>query len=215
MAAIDQEVLEVADVEPRLTFPARIGLVRIHNGQMTNPTAQEVEAWGKAAARLGEDFGEFVPVSALVAGMVHTLPKDTSQWSAASANQLIRKIRLGAARQHLDVVLVYELFSKNKEVTLPTSVANWSIIGMYTIGSEKVTTVGHANAMLLDVRNGYPYGTASTSVEESDVFTLVGKYDKTRNLADRNRTAAAMKLIPEVEQMMRDLRYELLVKATE
>jgi len=202
---MNQAVLDVANVEPLLRFPARIGLVRIFNGQLTNIPPQEFTAWYDATKRLGKQFGEFVPVSPIIADMV----SQPTEYYHQSGRDLIRKIRLGAARQHLDVVLIYELFSETKTAPLATAVANWTIIGMYIIPSEKTTTIGHANALLLDVRNGYPYGTASSTAEETDVFTFSGVRKKAANLAEQNRTVTALKLIPEVEKMLFQLKDEL------
>ena len=138
-----------------------------------------------------------------------TETRDTRNHPIHSTRELVRKIRLGAARQHIDVVLLYELFSETDSETLATAVANWTILGMYIMPSEKTATVGHANALLLDVRNGYPYGTVSATAEDSDIFAAVGAWKRTRNLERRNRLATARKLIPEVEKMMRTLKDEL------
>lgn len=204
---VDREVLETANVEPMLRFPARIGLVRIEQGEIANVPAGEVAAWRGCAARLGETFGEFVPVSPLIAGMVYPSESPQRPESAAmQTDELIRKIRLGAARQHLDIVLIYEVFSRTKRMPLFSSVANLTIIGMYFVPSEKLTTVGHANALLIDVRNGYPYGTASASLEDSDVYAFAEHWEKVKSLEERTRIAAAVNLVPEVEAMMRELR---------
>jgi len=203
-ANLDAEVREIAAVEPLLRFPARIGLAKVANGKISNLTEAEFAAWEDAKAALGTEFGEFIPVSPLVAEMVYR-PSGGSDVAA----EIVRKIRLGAARQHLDAVLIYEVFSRSDQVTLPTAVANWTIIGAYIVPSEQTETVGHANALLVDVRNGYPYGTASASAERKDLSTLVGNYDRKRKSERRAQDAATFNLIPEVVGMMETLRREL------
>jgi len=59
-------------------------------------------------------------VSPIIADMV----SQPTEYYYQSSRDLIRKIRLGAARQHLDVVLIYELFSETKTAPLATAVVN-------------------------------------------------------------------------------------------
>lgn len=200
---IDDAVRAVAAVEPTLRFPARIGLAKLYNGQIVNLDPAEVEAWGEARDALGSGFGEFVPVSALIAEMVYATPAELS--SQTRPTELVKKVRLGAARQHLDAVLIYEVFSETEKTSLVTSVADWTIIGGYFIPSKNVQTTGYANALLLDVRNGYPYGTAATQLTDKELETTFGSHGRSRNLAERNQIATSLKLIPQVEQMMREL----------
>ena len=202
-ADIDREVRELANIEPSLRFPARIGLVKVHDGNLANLTALEVEEWRAAKARLGERFGDFVPVSAMIAEAVYEGPKTGGR--GLQPRELMRKVRLAAARQHLDVVLIYEVFSSSKSEELASSVANLTIIGAYFIPSESIETTGYANALLLDVRTGYPYGTAAASVTKDGLASAYFKSQKRRGLSDANQLGAAIKLVPEVESMLREL----------
>ena len=203
---VDAEVRDVAAVEPLLRFPARIGLVRVHNGEITNIPGQEGEAWQKTRDTLGDNFGDFVPISPLIADMVAPPTRGYKN----STHSIIRKIRLAAARQHLDAVLIYEVYSNSHSKSIATEVANWTIIGAYVIPSQHTKTVGYANALLLDVRNGYPYGTAAATAEKEHVAALVGSWGKKERLMEKNEIAANLNLIPEVEQMFDTLRKELI-----
>jgi hypothetical protein len=102
----------------------------------------------------------------------------------------------------LDHVLIYEVFSDTKTTKLASSVANWTIIGGYFVPSREIETTGFANALLLDVRNGYPYGTASATVNATEFSASQTYRDKTRNLTDKNQISTVIKLIPQVQQMM-------------
>jgi hypothetical protein len=203
---IDHEVREIASVEPILRFPARIGLAKIHNGQISNLSEAEAEAWTEATSELGSAFGEFIPVSPLIAEMVYTKSSNVKGQNAA---EVVRKIRLGSARQHLDAVLIYEVFSKTDQKTLPTAVANWTIIGAYIVPSKESKTVGYANALLVDVRNGYPYGTADARATEIDLSTMVNQYSNKRRQGNEAQVAAALNLVPEVVTMFEKLQKEL------
>lgn len=200
-------------MEPDLRFPARIGLVKLYNGRISNLSAEEIEEWSNAKERLGGGFGEFIPVSSLIAESVYTAPQTPSRQS--QARELMRKVRLASARQHLDVTLIYEVFSSSKQTKLATSVADWTIVGAYFVPSKSIETTGFANALLMDVRTGYPYGTASASLSADDLASTFDRRDKLRNLKDRNQIETALQLVPEVESMMRDLMKELADSETE
>jgi len=203
---LNQEIAQIAKVELILRFPARIGLAKIYNGHITNLTEPEATAWTEANSRLGSDFGEFIPVSSLIAEMAYT---PSSQEQTNQASEIVRKKRMAAARQHLDAVLIYEVFSETSDLTLPTAVANWTIIGAYFVPSEENTTVGYANALLIDVRNGYPYGTASTTATESDLSTLVAHHDQKLRQQNSAQIAVSLNLIDESITLFQNLRDEL------
>ncbi|MDA8824040.1 hypothetical protein N9N41_06035 [Opitutales bacterium] len=203
-SSIDQEVRFVAQIEPSLRFPARIGLVKLYNGKISNISAKEIESWTKVKEEMGEKFGDFVPVSSMIAEMVYS-SQNINTKSNRNSVEIFRKVRLGAARQHLDHVLIYEVFSETKTTKLASSVANWTIIGGYFVPSREIETTGFANALLLDVRNGYPYGSASASLNAKEFSASQTYRDKSRNLADKNQISTVIKLIPEVQQMMKKL----------
>lgn len=204
---VDREVREVAAVEPILEFPARLGLARIMNGRLTAIPSDEAENWLQLAENLGPSYGEFVPVSPLIAEMM--TGSAGGNRGQHRVEDVVRQIRLGAARQHLDAVLIYEVHSTVDSRTLPTAIMNWTIIGAYVVPSEMADVVGYSQALLIDVRNGYPYGTATARAEKKQLSTYVSSPASNRNRADQARIVASLQLIPEVEKMMRNLRMEL------
>jgi hypothetical protein len=76
-----------------------------------------------------------------------------------------------SARQHTDVVLIYEVLGKSRPRSNPLAIANLALIPMWVLPSRNVEADGHAQAVLLDVRNGDTYGFAS-AVAEDAAFTL-------------------------------------------
>jgi len=209
---IDAKVRRVAAVEPTLRFPARIGLARIENGELSGMSSAEAAAWMAGAERLGPAFGEFVPLSRLVAEMVTNPTNEAAGQSLVPASRLHRtmeKIRLGAARQHLDVVLVYEVYGRSNQSGNPLSVLNLTIIGAFLLPGETIDAVGFASALLLDVRNGYPYGTARHVVDHGAITPSVGSRNERQQLMRSAMTEAAVGLVPEVETMFRRLHVAL------
>lgn len=210
--SIDQRVREAAAVEPVLQFPARIGLARVEDGCLTSIPVQEGEAWRKLRGKLGTGFGEFVPVSPLVAGMV---AGDTCGLRG-DTDHVINTIRLGAARQHLDAVLIYEVYSKETTSGNLLKVADLSLIGGYLLPSESHDVQGYANGLLIDVVQGYPYGTLQSTVEkDSRVSSSWGwgsDGDDARDFADRVKARAAAELSEDAYAMFVKLKEGLAGK---
>ena len=198
--SLDEEIREIAAIEPALRFPARIGVARVENRRLTSVPASELTYWGELAERLGSGVGEFAPVSPLIASMVDSTPR-----GRGGPAELIADIRRGAARQHLDYVLVYELSGDFSQSTNVLSAADLTVLGYFLLPSREVKIRGAANAILLDVRNGYPYGTAAAAVEDSDLARGSSAYERGRDGAERAKRAAVEELTVEVEAMMTDL----------
>lgn len=202
--AVDQEVAALAAVEPTLRFPARIGLAKIERGQLAALSREEARLWFEAMARLGSDFGEFAPISQLVAEMVAP-----TQGRKRNVAAIVRAIRLAAARQHLDVVLIYEIHGDSSRDSNPLSLLDLTIIGAYLAPGQSLSARGVAQALLVDVRNGYPYGTAQGVANDEGLSTRVGARQRQQNLYQKAVLAATRDLVRESEAMFRRLRHEL------
>lgn len=205
---------QVASVEPTLRFPARIGLARVDKGQLTNIPAAEIEAWMTSKENLGKEFGEFIPVSPLIAQMVTQSVNFYGGEKPYGNRDVISEIRLAAARQHLHAVLIYEVYSKSEESKNVLAVADWTIIGGYILPSRMEKADGYAKAMLIDVIQGYPYGTAEhivtnkKSMSSSWGWGSEHRYDGSK-LGDAVKTQAAVELTTEVEAMFKELKEKL------
>ena len=88
----------LAAVEPHLAFPARIGIARVVNGVLTLAPAEEAEVWADLIGNT-RGFGEFVPLSPLVADLV----------GASTRNFGLQEARAMGARQHLDYILLVDV----------------------------------------------------------------------------------------------------------
>ena len=213
--SIDARVRTVAAVEPTLRFPARIGLARIHNAKLSGIPPLEADAWMQAAERMGPTFGTFVPVSRLVAEMVTTpwdaksRPSSYYDHQTTALHRVMEKIRLGAARQHLDAVLVYEVYGESEQHGNLAGALNFTIIGAFMLPGESVRAKGFASALLVDVRNGYPYGTVRKVLTHEEITPSAGSSDVRRAAQRATTIGAAVALVPEVEKMMEKLRASL------
>jgi len=208
--SIEEQIRKVAAVEPVLTFPARIGVARIENGHLSALPGEEVEAWEKVKKKLGRDFGEFVPLNPLIANMVS---QNVSSQNNTYINDVMNKIRLGAARQHLDAVLIYEVYSQTDRKSNFLAIADLTIIGSFLLPSRAVEAEGFAKAMLIDVVQGYPYGMADVILDKEEVYSTPWRAsDREQALSDSIETKAVIKLSEEVEKMFEQLRWDLMRK---
>lgn len=210
--SIDEKVRRVAAVEPLLKFPARIGLARIISGELTNVPGEEASAWYATARKLGKDFGQLVPLNRMVAEMVtrhanRSCGRNCIQRDANTRmHRAMEKIRLGAARQHLDAVLVYEVYGKSESTANLLSALDFTFIGAFMLPGESIEAEGFASALLVDVRNGYPYGTARRIVKKNAMAATFASRSRSREARKAAETRAAIELASEVEDMFRKLK---------
>lgn len=213
LSDIDARVREVAAVEPLLKFPARIGIARIERQDLSAIPEEELDDWLVLSEKYVSKIGEFVPVNPLIAESVWSEPRDTvGQPNSAymsPVRRVLDKIRLGSARQHLDAVLIYEVFGTSSKRENILSIGNLSIIGAFILPSERIYAKGHASAILLDVRNGYPYGTADFTAKENGLAPSLS--DRKKRLMDTAEIAAARGLVQEVDKMFTQLLVKLTV----
>lgn len=207
MRDIDQQVAEVAAVEPLLKFPARIGLAKVEGEDLAALSQAEADLWFTAVERLGGEFGEFVPVSRLIAEMVY--PSQKSAYNKRRLSNVIRKIRLAAARQHLDAVLLYEVYGKSSRRSNPFALLDLTIVGAYLSPGQSLKAEGYAKALLLDVRNGYPYGTAEGVATKEGISIRAGAHGRQADLYQRTVLEATDKLVQETEKLFLMLRERL------
>lgn len=210
---IDARVRQAGAIEPTLHFPARIGIARIgeinRQPSLVAVPQQEAAAWMAAKGRLGDGFGEFVPVSPMIAAMMEPGGTISSNDRGAATRHLMETVRLAAARQHLDAVLLYEVDATVDQKSNPLRFADWTVIGAFIVPSRDVKAAGVAQAMLIDVRNGYPYGQVTSSVDDKTKSTAFYSDEARASLAQKVEDAAAAKLVGESEGMIRKLRDDL------
>ncbi|MEM1086132.1 MAG: hypothetical protein AAGH90_00260 [Pseudomonadota bacterium] len=200
---IDADIRDIAAIEPTLDFPARIGLARIEHGRLSAIPADEGYIWQDTLADLGPLYGEFVPVSPLIAASVAKYPE--RGMASTPATTTIANIRRGAARQHLDFVLVYEVGSSSAEKANALAFADLTVIGMFVLPSRSIDVEASASGLMIDVRTGYPYATLTAHSEKSGVSRAVSEYSSRRALADTAEERAVEKLAEEFNSVMEEL----------
>lgn len=166
---------QVAAVEPALSLPARFGLARIDHrrrgGDLSIIPEGEYLIWQALAGKLDSGTGTFVTVSPLVAKLTSRAVNDVA--ASADGNErlddtlsAIDRVRIAAARQHIDYVLVYQVNSSHETNRNAFAVTDLTILGGAIFPSREVDADATAQALLLDVMNGYPYAVIEGRAKE-------------------------------------------------
>lgn len=198
----DALVRMAATIEPILTLPARIGLARIENGRLSPVPAGDAALWKTLAERypMAGEFAELDPFIATYATLA-VLPGDTAR-HRRDAHDIITKIRIGAARQHMDAVLIYEVGARGDAGGHRTTRLHpLRVLGKAPLPATRIRKEGVARAFLMDVRNGYPYGITSVSVDLEPIETPWWQDEATDDQAIKARTAITAALTPKIEAL--------------
>lgn len=209
----DANIRRAAAVEPILTFPARFGLARIENGHLTGIPVAEVALWAGLIEK-HRSLGEFVPISPIIAEFTaDAVLQPRPDRYRRDTGELVTTIRLGAARQHVDVVLIYEVGATSGRDFTILAFADLTIIGGAFLPTRSLEAHGVASALLLDVRNGYPYGTASAEADLSALSVTYGSGRRTEELRREAALKVVGNLVPEVDAMIGELVVEMAKRA--
>ena len=210
---MDETVRKAASVEPIFSFPAKFGVACIERGQLTGIPDGEVALWTGLVEKKAS-LGKFVPISPLIAKFTATavLPDRERYYGRSRTGDLVAMIRLGAARQHVDAVLIYEVGASGRNEDTALAFADVTIIGGAFLPTRQFDAHGVAQAMLLDVRNGYPYGTASAVADLTSYSTSWEAARRSDDLQADAELEVVENLVPEVEAMFDDLVVEMAKK---
>lgn len=193
---IDREIAEIAAVEPDLRFPARIGIARVVNGQLTSIPTAEVDTLTELSAP-HRKMGEFVPVSPLIAAMVD---------SRSGTRGVVSQIRKAAARQHLHYVMIYEIGARSRTKNTPFALADVTIIGGMLLPTRQIDVTGVGQVAFLDVRNGYPYSTTGIITDLTGFGRTFAAHRAEDALRDKAVSEVLTALVPSLEKMLAGLK---------
>ncbi|MFQ1699335.1 hypothetical protein ACJ5NV_01950 [Loktanella agnita] len=197
---IDDDIAKAAAIEPNLRFPARIV-----NGGLTLPPPEETALFTGIAER-NSQYGEFVAVSPLVMAMVTDVDAGINRGRTSnSARAVIHQIRLAAARQHLDYVIVYEVGARSRTRNTPFALADVTLLGGMLLPTRNIDVAGIGAAAFIDVRNGYPYSTTQVSADLSGFARSFQVGRRSNVLQARATLKVAEALVPDIEKMLAEL----------
>ena len=209
----DDLIRSAASIEPLLNLPARIGIARIDGGRLTTIPNGEAAMW-QDLARKHAGLGSFAAIDPFLADytLKTVLPQD-QRALRRDAGDIITKIRLGAARQHMDAVLIYEIGTRRHHGGDYPGLTPVRVLGAAPLPAVAMEKEGVARAFLMDVRNGYPYGSTSAQVSLSDLGPSFGSDRRRDALRKKALLKVAAGLVPKVETLFRDLVMKMHVRA--
>lgn len=217
--SVDQMVREAAAVEPILTLPARLGIARLEGGALTAIPPEEAALWADLAGR-HRALGEFVVINPLVARLSAAAsgyrPYVCSAGRPGYARQIeevVNGVRMGAARQHVDAMLIYEVAAASSKQTTILGFMDVTIIGGAILPTRSIEAEGLGSALLVDVRNGYPYGTASAVVELDELSPSWGSDHRRNTLRAEAAQQVVERLVADIDAMLAELTRRLEAKA--
>ena len=211
-AKFQARLRDAANIEPTLKFPARIGVARIEKGELSDIPVSEMKSWGKASEKIGSIYGEFVPLSVILTRMTEV--KNSYYNSEQQYDNTIQSIRLAAARQHIDVVFIYEVKSKGSKEGNFLSLGNLTLVGAFILPSEEVKAEAISAGMLVDVMNGYPYGQVKAVATKSALTTWHNDDVAANSVSEKARLLAVENLASEVDKMLFSLKARLEKKSS-
>ncbi|MEL6369307.1 MAG: hypothetical protein AAFY84_09160 [Pseudomonadota bacterium] len=199
---LDDEFKAAANIEPLLTFPARIGFAKVENGRMVDVPPKEYLAFEQAVGN--ENPNEFVPIDPFYADLFGEANQATGR------RRLIRQLRFAGARQHLDAIYVYEVSGLSAQHSNQLGLVNFTILGGFLAPSANVETVAAAKGILFDVRNYYPYGQITTSSEGKMALASFNNGRRKQRELDDHKLASIQSLAVETAEMLSTLEKDLI-----
>lgn len=196
---LDQRAAAAAAACPHLTFPARIGVARIEGGAVTSIPADEWTAWRALRDQMQATLGELRPVSPIVAQSLTTAPVSSTPHDA------ITNLRLAAAREQLDAILLYEISATQVLKGTELALLDATIIGAWWFPTHKSHAAAHASATLIDVRSGLAYGSAIGNASDVSSATRLGSGERIHRQRAGATRRAVEALAPEVGRMLTQL----------
>lgn len=230
-ATFEQALKHVADIEPTISFPARIGIAKIGCptvtggdvdyarivkacGQVQPLFPEEVQAWTEMASNLGPSYGTIVPLSPLV--IDEALSEAARIGADVASLSRVDRVRLGAARQHLDSIIIYETQQTSTEETNALAIGDLTLIGAFVLPSKRMEGQAYAAAIMIDPVTGYPYGQIEASAESDGRYSpRVGASAKKREVMLAAEANVVKVLAAETEMAIRNLRLALAEKDDE
>lgn len=194
-ARIDADIARIARIEPDLQFPAKIGVARVINGRLTAIPGAEAALFGDFGAQ-NPHLGRIEALSPLVHQMVQ---------GEATTKGTLHAIRMAAARQHMDYIIVYEIGARSRTANTPFALADVTLIGGALLPTRSIKVAGVGSAAFVDVRNGYPYSNVTTTTDLSGLGRSFNSGRAAARLRDKAIQRTAEALMPQVQEMLQEL----------
>ncbi|MDF1730570.1 MAG: hypothetical protein P1U49_03640 [Minwuia sp.] len=201
---LNEMVVEAASVEPLLRFPARIGLARLDGLYRSDVPPAEASGWIAVAETMQDGIGELVPINHMLGDeAANSVGLNNNGWTAQQIS--IAKIRLAAARQHLDAVIIYRTQAESESGATFAAALDYTLVGTFLVPGHMVEAQSVATAVILDVRNGYMYGEVTETATKTRLTNYWSTRDAERSSSEAASVRAALKLAPAVGAVLEQM----------
>lgn len=188
----DADIEKVLALKPQIRFPANVAVYldsgRFGEWRWDAQDKQALTDWGEALKHEGIAASFFL-IPDLIVG----------------EKQNLDSLRVAAARCGADVLLVIRGASQNNTYKNATAALNLTVVGGYVVPSTHCDSLFVMQGALIDVGNGFVYGSVETEGKGSIVrpkFTLEEKV-----ATDEARRQALKRFGPELIHRMRNLQH--------
>jgi len=206
--SLDELVLRAAQVEPLIRFPARIGVVKIERGEMSGPGSETADAWRQLAESMKGSIGELVPINPLLARATASAVKFPAK-NFSQLDNTLALARIGAGRQHLDAMIVYQVVGGADSSETLASILDYTIVGSFLIPTHAIEAEAFAVAAIIDVRNGYHYATVTATGQDNDLAVNWSTGSARREATRSAVRDAEINLAKQVDKALSDLKAQL------
>lgn len=160
---------ELANLEPQLTAPFRLGVappVERKVGTWTDDEVERIRSWG---AKLQE--------AGLISDMVFLSNMLVVDDRRRSSGGLLHSIRRAAMREGADAVLVISSVTGSGSGVNPLALLDLTIVGMFIFPGHDTESRTIMEGMVFDTRNEFLYMTArgQADLDDSTAFAYVDK----------------------------------------
>jgi len=169
---LDQRAAAAASARPSFSLPARIGIARMEHGVITPIPPEEWTIWQALRQQMSPTIGELSPVTAIVAQSL------TTGGLSRTPHDAITNLRLAAAREQLDIILLYDVSTVHTLERTEASFLDITIVGAWAFPTHKSHATAHASATLIDVRSGLSCGSAIGNAADVCSAALLGSEEK-------------------------------------
>lgn len=112
---------------------------------------------------------------------------------------MIDHIRKGAARQHVDYVLVYETGLMSSDKANGLALADLTVVGMSVLSGRNLQVEASASGILLDICNGDPYAAITAFAEKKGLSRAVNPCLRQRELSENAEEAGVLELADDLK----------------
>lgn len=149
-----QTLAEAEETKPQLTIPFRVAVAP--------PLWRSNPRWTEKERAIIQRFGAEAQAAGLVSAF-ELIPAASWELSKSTDDQSgLESLRVAAARQHADALLVIRDIDDWSQWVNPLSLLDLTIVGAFFVPGHTGEAVSMMDALLLDNRNLYLYATAES-----------------------------------------------------